>query len=69
MCRHWDFFCFQVDGNLGMCSLTADWCKNSRGWFPENKVWCECRWYLRIYLYIKHKIKRFKMWAILKRES
>ena len=59
MCKHWKYFCYEVDGNLGVCRLTHEWCKNNRGWFSKSKKWRKCTWYLRVYLYVRQRVRCF----------
>ena len=57
-CKHWKFFCWQVDGNLGLCRLTGEWCKGNRGWFPEKNKWLNCKEFFRFQVWLKYKFKR-----------
>jgi len=56
MCKHWKYFCYQVDGNLGICRLSHEWCKNDRSCIPgifgkHKKV--RCNWCRRFYLQLR----------------
>ena len=65
-CNSRHFFCCEVDGNLGICKYTSDWCKNNRGWFPSKDKWLNCNKLQRFWLWTKYWVKRIyrdiKIW-------
>jgi len=57
VCNKYSFFCWQCDGNLGICKYTSNWCKNNRGWFPSKNKWLKCGKLLRLRLWLKYNVK------------
>lgn len=55
MCKRFNFNCYQVDGNLGICSLTGQWCKNNRGWMSWKNKYVSCNWYRRFSFWLRKK--------------